>query len=325
MRRYFIPLLLWLLTLPVTVHGEIKAKAYYFFIPTTNQIIAAKNQDLPLPPASTTKIATALTALDLYPRNFTLTVKSEAVRVAGTKIYLKPNEKIAVIDLVYGLMLESGNDAANALAWVVGEENFMLILNYYLMQMGLTSVSFKNPSGLSAQGHKISAKDLCVLTYYALLKDEFANICKTKQYEAQSGIKPRVFHNTNRLLAVDSRVIGVKTGTTNEAGKCLVGAWRGNSFLIGAVLNCPDRFTAVYKTFKTTDEKIREKIIWSKGQKIYFKKNDWWTLTKDVKIFSVGNDYKLVKAVIEDSGSSVRALFFLNGAFLSEQNLKKVR
>ncbi|GAV23094.1 D-alanyl-D-alanine carboxypeptidase family protein [Carboxydothermus pertinax] len=323
MRKGFFLLILYLLSTPLAAFGEVKAKAYYFFLPATNQIIQAKNQDLPLPPASTTKIATALTSLELYPLDLEVEVRPEAVLVSGTKIYLKPGEKITVKDLIYGLMLESGNDAANALAWVVGKGNFMLILNYYLRQMGLVTANFKNPSGLSSPGHEISAKDLSLLTYYALTKKEFANICKTEQYETKSGIKKRIFHNTNRLLRKDHRVIGVKTGTTSEAGKCLVGAWQGKYFIIGTVLNCPDRFNAMYQTFLTSDEKFTEKILLKKGQKIYFKENAWWVLTKDVKILSWKGNQEKIQMIVMEGNAGRRALFYVNGQFLQEQFLQK--
>jgi len=322
MRYKIFLLIVFLFAFPLTVYGEVKAKALYFFTPQTNQILMEKSKDLPLPPASTTKIATALTALGLYPLQLEVEVKPGAVRVTGTKIFLKSGERISVLDLTYGLMLESGNDAANALAWVVGKENFMLILNYYLKQLGLLSASFKNPAGLPAPSHKISAKDLSILSFYALTKKDFANICKTKVYETQSGAKKRIFHNTNRLL-YDERVIGVKTGTTSEAGKCLVGAWQGNLFIIGTVLNCPDRFSAMYQTFRTADSEFKEKLLFSKGQKIFFYKNNWWVLTKDVKILTKEGAASKVKMQVEVNNQAITACFYADGQFLQKQDLEK--
>lgn len=188
--------------------------------------------------ASTTKIMTAIVAIENMPTDYIVTVPKEAVNIEGSSIYLYEGEKITCLDLLYGLMLESGNDAAAAIAIAVGGtmERFVMLMNEKARELGLKNTHFANPHGLSCEDHYTSAADLARITDYALGNQLFAEIVSTKRYTACEG--SRYYVNHNRLLFSYDGMIGVKTGYTIASGRCLVTAARRNGrTLIAVTLN----------------------------------------------------------------------------------------
>ena len=191
--------------------------------------------------ASTTKIMTALLAVESGRLTETVTVPQEAVGTEGSSMYLRTGEKILLSDLVYGLMLTSGNDAAVAIACFLdgGTEAFAARMNARAKALGLSDTHFVTPNGLHDPDHYTTAKDLALLGAAALENPFFAEIVRT-QYRRTEGTNPPTLKNKNRLLWEYEGGIGVKTGYTKAAGKCLVfAAERGEMKLVGAVLNCP--------------------------------------------------------------------------------------
>ncbi len=226
--------------------SAIPAQAAYLIEANSGRVIAAKNENAHLPMASTTKIMTALLAIESGRMAETVTVAAEVAGTEGSSMYLKAGEKLPLSELVYGLMLRSGNDAAAAIAYFLdgGIEAFAERMNARAEELGLSNTHFTNPSGLPDRAHYTSARDLCLLAATALADPVFAEIVRTK-YRETTGETPRMLKNKNRLLWEYEGGVGVKTGYTKAAGKCLVfAAERGGMKLVGTVLNCPSMWDA---------------------------------------------------------------------------------
>lgn len=207
----------------------------------SGKILHCKNIDAKLPMASTTKIMTALIIAEDCDLSEVITIPESAVGVEGSSIYLKKDEQLSVKDLLYGLMLRSGNDAACALAvYHSGSvEKFVDRMNERAQELGANSTSFKNPSGLPDDGHYTTAKDLCNIARHAMSNKVFKEVVSTKQYNGDY----RQFLNKNKLLSILDGANGVKTGYTKKAGRCLVSsAARDGMDIICVVLNCYDMF-----------------------------------------------------------------------------------
>ena len=212
-----------------------------------NKVLYEYNKDVKLPMASTTKIITAIVTLEnCDDLDKLITVADESVGIEGTSIYLRKNEQISIRNLLYGLILASGNDAATALAYEIGgsEEKFVEMMNDFVKRLGLTNTQLKNPHGLDADGHYTSAYDLAAITNYALNNETFLEIVSTKTRVLNEG-EPNVryLRNKNKLLFSEEGCIGVKTGFTDNAGRCLVNACERNGMrVVSVVLNCGPMF-----------------------------------------------------------------------------------
>ena len=223
----------------------VQAAAAVLLEAKSGRLLWQVNGRQPLPPASTTKIVTAITALDMAALDSVYTVSPRAAAVGESTIYLRAGEQLTLGDLVQGALVRSGNDAAYALAeQVAGSEPlFSEWLNLKSAALGAYSASFHNPHGLPAAGHMISAEDLAIITRYALANDFFAVTVAQKSVNIGSGASRRHLQNTNKLLWHDEEVNGVKTGTTKEAGPCLVASMESSDAeFISVVFNSPDRY-----------------------------------------------------------------------------------
>lgn len=204
-----------------------------------------KNPDSPLLPASTTKIVTALVALDAYPLDSVL--KIESLKIDGQKMWLRYGEEIKVRDLLYGLLVFSANDAAEALAasYPGGREAFVAAMNEKAEQLSLENTKFYNPSGIDGNGHVTTARDLIRVSEVAMRNPEFAKIVGTKEITVASidGKTKHRLTNINELLGKVSGVMGVKTGWTEYARENLVTYIErdGHKIMI-ALLGSQDRF-----------------------------------------------------------------------------------
>ncbi len=201
-------------------------------------LLFAHNAETPLPMASTTKIMTAAIVLEQMELSYAFTVPAEATGVEGSSMYLSAGEIFTVEELLYGLMLESGNDAAVALAIATAGsvEEFVKLMNRKAEELGLENTRFANPHGLTEEGHYTTAAELARITAYALKVEGFELISSTvsKVIEGE-GHLTRYLSNHNRLLKSYSGMIGGKTGYTDAAGRCLVTAARRNGMTIVAV------------------------------------------------------------------------------------------
>lgn len=223
------------------------AKAMVVLEGNTNTVLYSKNANQELAMASTTKIVTAILAIEnCRDLDEKFLVSEKAIGIEGTSIYLKSGERLSMRELLYGLILASGNDCAVAIAeYFEGEEHFVEMMNNLAESLGLEHTHFANPHGLDAEGHYTSAYDLAVLTSYALKNPTFKEIVSTERMviEKNDLYQARYLKHKNRLLFTDKNCIGVKTGFTDNAGRCLVHAHEENGMqLISVVLNCGPMF-----------------------------------------------------------------------------------
>lgn len=224
-----------------------QAKSMAVFEGESGTLLYEKNAYSPVAIASTTKIITCIVAIENY-KNLDKIVKvsDKAVGIEGTSIYLKHNEEIAFKDLLYGLMLASGNDCAVAIAEeVCGEENFVKLMNEYATKCGAKNTHFSNPHGLDEKGHYSCAYDMALMTSKALDNPVFREICSTKYHsiEPTNVYQKRYLKHKNRNIFSDDNCIGVKTGFTDNAGRCLVSASEKNGMrVVSVVLNCQPMF-----------------------------------------------------------------------------------
>ena len=181
-------------------------------------VLAEKNADMPMLIASTTKLMTALTALELASPEHVITVRSEWTAVEGSSMYLRAGESYTLRELLEGLLLASGNDAALAIAGSLGGEAFIDRMNRKAEELGLTASHFVNPHGLDADGHRASAHDLGRIMAAALQNGVLAEILAMRS----SRVHGVTYVNHNKLLWSCRGVNGGKTGYTKAAGRCLV-------------------------------------------------------------------------------------------------------
>ena len=207
----------------------------------TGTVLTASNADTKMPMASTTKIMTAIIIVEDCNLDEVITVPDEAVGIEGSSIYLKKNEEIDVRDLLYGLMLRSGNDSATALAihHSGSVEKFVEVMNARAKEIGAQNTNFKNPSGLPDDEHYTTARDLCKIACHAMRNETFKEVVSTKSHIG----KYRSFANKNKMLYNYNGANGVKTGYTVKAGRCLVSsAERDGMDIVTVVLSCPDMY-----------------------------------------------------------------------------------
>ena len=213
----------------------------------TGRVLYESNAHEALPMASTTKIMTALLALENGRLDDLVTTGENAFGVPGTSIYLSLGEQLTLEEMLYGLMLASGNDAAVAVAEHIGgtAEEFCRMMTRRAEEMGCENTVFSTPHGLPAEGHHTTAWDLALITREAMKNAKFREIVSTQRASLPwAGHEySRVLTNKNKLLSSYPGALGVKTGYTKAAGRCLVfAAERDGLELIGVVLNCPDWF-----------------------------------------------------------------------------------
>lgn len=230
---------------PPTAPEEIKAKAAVLIDDQTGRILFEKDAQLRLPMASTTKIMTALLTLEQADLDDYFTVNSQAIHVEGSSMGLKEGDRVSLRALAYGMLLPSGNDAANTAAVRIAGSlpEFAKMMNERAQEMGLYDTHFVTPSGLNDENHYSTAYDMARLAQQALQNPEFANICSSSKAVVQFGNPPhdRWMKNHNRLLGSYEGAVGVKTGYTEAAGRCLVSCAERNGIkLIAVTLNCHD-------------------------------------------------------------------------------------
>lgn len=221
---------------------EISAKAAVVISADTGEIVYGLNEDEKLPMASTTKIMTTLLCLESGGLYEPFVVDSEAIKVEGSSMGLQEGDIVTKYTLCCGMLLPSGNDAANAAAVKLAGsiEAFADMMNDKARELGLLHTYFVTPSGLEGEGHGSSAYDMAILAREALKNETFREICSCTSKKVEFGNPPyeRWLKNTNKLLSMYGGVYGVKTGFTDEAGRCLVSACeRDGKDLICVTLN----------------------------------------------------------------------------------------
>ncbi len=239
---------LWWSTVTVGAAGKpssVSSLSAVLYEPQSGRFLYEKDADTRRPMASTTKLMTALVAADVLPLDRIVTVPEQAVLVEGSSMGLRGGDRLSVHDLLTGLLLSSGNDAANALALLScgSLPTFATRMNAVAQQLGMTDSLFVTPSGLDEGGHSSTARDLALLGAAVLQQEELADICAQKTAVVQVGDPPHevTLSNHNRLLRLYPDAIGLKTGYTIRSGKCLVSAARRDEVtLVVATLNGGD-------------------------------------------------------------------------------------
>ena len=242
--RYSIALLLILHLLPPSAGAaeeapEVSARAAVVAELETGRILFEKNPDLPMKAASTVKILTGLLALERLDMGEKITVRPEWTGLEGSSMYLRPGEEYTVSELLYGLLLVSGNDAAMTLACAVSgsEEAFVELMNERAEALGMTGSVFVDASGLRAEGHRVTARDMAALGCAAMKNALFRAIVSTKSAE----VAGKTLQNHNKLLWRCEGAVGVKTGYTKAAGRTLVScAERDGLALVCVTLDDPE-------------------------------------------------------------------------------------
>lgn len=318
-------------TAPVYAETNSSAQAAILMEKESGRILYAKNADAKLPMASCTKIVTAITVLQNCEAQEIVTIPKKAVGVEGSSIYLREGEQMTVLDLLYGLMLRSGNDAAVALAlYVAGSvEDFSLLMNDTAQKIGAKNSNFTNPHGLHEENHYTTAYDLALITCHALKNPLFHKIVSTKKITIGQGEEARYFVNKNKLLSMFPYADGVKTGYTKRAGRCFVGSAQNpeGMSLVAVVLNCGPMFEEVldliqygFQNYKLKNLVIQNKICaaeLSKNKAVYYVcgKALYYPLKKD------GSEDKLITKSVAKKGDDFDLSVYLDKQLIFSQKL----
>lgn len=234
----------------------------------TKIVLYEKNAYNPIEIASTTKIITALVAIKCGDLNKKIIISEKAASIRGSEIGLKKGEEITLKELLYGLMLRSGNDAAIAIAEGISGsvDEFLKLMNEYALEIGLLNSNFESPHGLDSVNHYSTAYDLALVTAKAKEIELFNEIVSSKDIEAKDYNFTRSYHNINKILWFLPSSTGVKTGFTGRAGKCLVTSVKiQNREVIIITLNCTPRWAETKKISEYVDKNYDYKKLVSKG------------------------------------------------------------
>lgn len=259
----------------------VSAKSAILICADSGSVIFAKNEREPLPMASTTKIMTSLLALENMEAcgNKEVEITDDMVRVEGTSMGLMPGNIVDLNALAEGMLTVSGNDAANAAAIAVGgsTENFINLMNEKAKLIGMKNTKFCTPSGLDKNDHHSTAEDMAFLGAYAMENENFANIVSKKSIKVHF-INPNKYvtmKNHNKLLRLYDGCIGIKTGFTKSAGRCLVScAQKDSAKLVCVTLNAPNDWDDHIKLYNYGFENITSKIFDDTGFSIEIPTND---------------------------------------------------
>lgn len=239
----------------------VRASALYLVELQSGRVLLEKNAIRRLPPASLTKIMTALIALESAPLQEVVKIDKRAV-VHHSSYHFQPGEKFILRDLVTAMLVASANDACEAVAWHIGgdDKRFVAMMNERARTMGLKNTHFANPCGFDSPGHYSTAADLAKLTEQALKQPFFSMMVRTvvRDISTVDGTRQMVLHSTNDLL-IDPDVTGVKTGYTSKAGRCLIASmFKDGQRLLLVGLNVVDRWEQAERLLRYGQEVLRQ-------------------------------------------------------------------
>lgn len=247
--------------------GDLSAGSAILIDAESGEALYEKNPDERRLIASTTKIMTALVAIENCELDEKVVVTEDCERVGGSSMYLRAGDDVTVRELLYGLLLMSGNDAGLALAHHCGKgdvETFVMTMNMYAQDLGLADTSFENPHGLDGEHNYSTARDLATLAAHAMRNETFYEIVSTKEIT----IAGRFMHNHNKLLWRLDGVCGVKTGFTKAAGRCLVScAEREGRRFIAVILAAPDDWNDHEKLYRAVFDALEEYTLVQTGER----------------------------------------------------------
>lgn len=333
-------IILFTSTISHGIEPDIGAQSAILMDSISGRVLYSINSQERLPMASTTKIMTALVAIENGDMEDVVNIKRDWIGVEGSSIYLYDNEKITKKDLLYGLMLRSGNDAAIALANYIGGDisTFVEMMNMRSKEIGALNTNFINPHGLEDENHYTTAYDLALITKNALKLSEFREIVSTKTWVANRD-KNNYFYNKNKTIWQYDGGDGVKIGYTKKAGRCLVSsATRKGMQLIAIVLNDGDWFKDCYKLLDYGFDNYNPYIVYDKAQfvkklKVEKGNKDYVPIiTEDVCMLPLKEEEKKkIKVVVQlpdeleapiIKGAKIgRIEIYLNGEMINTTNL----
>ncbi len=257
---------------PAYAGVDISAECAVVIDAATGRVICDRNAEQQHSMASTTKITTAITALENSTLDSIITMDEESAAQEGSSTYLHPGDQLTMEEMLYGLLLNSGNDAAWLVAKQVGGDvdTFVSMMNETAKRAGARNTQYKNPSGLDAEGHYTTALDLAKIARYAMNNDVFADIVRTRARRVTVLNRPadeQYFVNHNKLLEMYEGCSGVKTGYTQATGRCLVSsATRNGMTFIAVTLNAPDDWNDHMKLLDFAFANNTAKNIVAEGQ-----------------------------------------------------------
>ena len=265
MLKKFSLILAFLLFIPTVAYGaDCSAASAIVIDGLTNEILYEKNAYEERSMASTTKIMTSLIACESGKLDDVVSVTDEMVNVIGTSLGLRAGDKITLYDLVVGMLIVSGNDAANAAAIHLGGsiEGFAEMMNEKAQSIGMKNSLFVTPSGLDEGNHHSTAYDMAILASNALNNEFFAQICKERRMEVTINGEKQAVYNHNKLLSFIDDCVGIKTGFTERAGRCLVSAVnRNGKVMICVTLNDGNDWNDHIALFNECDKMYQKKEI----------------------------------------------------------------
>lgn len=313
MKKVFVVIISFLILIPNTYASTSTASSYILMDASTGRVLQGKDINNKRLIASITKIMTCIIALEKADAESIVTVDESILKAYGSGIYIQIGEEIKLIDLLYGLMLRSGNDAAVMIASYISgsEEEFVKLMNNKAKEIGMTNTIFKNSSGLDEEGGNYStAYDMAILTKYAMKNDIYMTIVGTKSYQVKTNYKSYAWTNKNKLLKYDY-ITGGKTGYTEKARRTLVStASIDNMDLIVVTLNDSDDWNThtdlydyaknnyiPYKVLNKSKFKIEDdnyfkgNLYIENDVYIPFKKNETDSLISHIKLYKI-KEYK---------------------------------
>ena len=298
---------------------KLNARAAIIYDRTTKKTIWGKNENEKRAMASTTKIMTAIVVLENSNLNDIVTISKKAAGTGGSRLKVNEGDKITVESLLYGLMLRSGNDAAVALAEYVGGtiECFASLMNEKAEELELKNTHFVTPHGLDNEEHYTTAYELALLTDYALNNETFAKIVNTKSITININGNVRSIYNTNELLGCIQGVDGVKTGFTNNAGRCLVtSCTRNENQIITVVLGCDTKKQRTADSVKLIEYAFKNYTRINLEEMIKKEYENWQQINKN-RIYINKAQEKEIELKIEEI--KTKAIPIKNG---EEKNIK---
>jgi len=318
MKKVLIFSLLFFLGTNITYASTNTAHSYVLMDQDTGRVLESKNKDNPMLIASITKIMTCILAIENGDINEVVTVDDSILESYGSGIYISVGEEIKLIDLLYGLMLRSGNDAAIMIGTHISgsEDEFVKLMNKKAKELGMKNTIFYNSSGLdnTTRGNLSTAYDMALLTKYAMQNETYREIVKTKKHTVKTNLKTYIWHNKNKLLSYDY-ITGGKTGYTEKAKRTLVStASKNNINLIVVTIKDSDD----WNTHKSLYEKIFNNYVNLKVlnkntfrvekdsyyDHLYIKDDVYVTIKQD-EIYNLINHIKLEKKENYQDGDEV--------------------
>lgn len=298
---------------------DISAEGAILIDVNSGRIIYEKNPDKQMRIASLTKIMTAIVAIEYGELKSYVKTSDNAFGVEGSSIYLQKGEKVLLEDILYGLMLRSGNDAAVAIAEHIGGsvEGFVYLMNEKAAYLGMTGTHFANPHGLDAENHYSTPRDMAILTSYALKNPVFKEIVSTKvkTVPIENEKWDRKWYNKNKLLNRYEWADGVKTGYTKVAKRCLASSATKNGYQLATItLNAPDDWNDHVKLFEYGFNNYENVLIIEEGEILWETKDgNELVATNDFSYLLRAEEKSLIKKVFnidqEETKGKVKVYF----------------